>query len=57
MRKAKKIKLIGLFLVIFIMVVSMAGCSGNSSGNIVRRARGMVLILQKKSCQYKRYSC
>jgi uncharacterized protein YdeI (BOF family) len=33
MRKAKKIKLIGLFLVIFIMVVSMAGCSGNSSGN------------------------
>jgi len=28
MRKAKKIKLIGLFLVIFIMVVSMAGCSG-----------------------------
>jgi uncharacterized protein YdeI (BOF family) len=33
MRKAKKIKLIGLFLVIFIMVVSMAGCSGNSGGN------------------------
>jgi uncharacterized protein YdeI (BOF family) len=33
MRKAKKIKLIGLFLVIFIMVVSMAGCSGNSSDN------------------------
>ncbi len=30
MRKAKKIKLIGLFLVIFIMVVSIAGCSGNS---------------------------
>lgn len=33
MRKAKKIKLIGLFLVIFVMVVSMAGCGGNSNGN------------------------
>ncbi|OIP74939.1 MAG: hypothetical protein CO097_00215 [Candidatus Infernicultor aquiphilus] len=33
MRKAKKIKLIGLFLVIFVMVMSMASCSGNRSSN------------------------
>ncbi|PIW12640.1 MAG: hypothetical protein COW35_00425 [Candidatus Infernicultor aquiphilus] len=33
MRKAKKIKLIGLFLVIFVMVMSMASCSDNRSSN------------------------
>jgi len=33
MRKVNKINLIGLFLVIFVMVVSMAGCSNDSSGN------------------------
>ncbi|MCG2821847.1 MAG: hypothetical protein L6371_08240, partial [Candidatus Atribacteria bacterium] len=50
MRKINRINLIGLFLVISVIVVSMAGCSGNSNKNSERYG---VNITEKKVVSVK----